>query len=144
MARTLVAAATVVWSLAGLGGLVLGLVGADTLERALPPLAIDTPALGGAVVAVSTAVLLLAATHGVVVAALRAEHRLARTSAILLCATMCALLAALVAAALTGAASVPERSVPLLGAALAGAVGAAAYGVATGLFVKEIRPSWPT
>ena len=139
MARTLLAVATVAWSLAGLGGLVLGLVGAETLQRALPPLAIDTAALGGAIVAVSTGVLVLAAVHGAVLLGLRAEHRLARTSAILLAATMCALLAALLAAALTGAASVPERALPLLVAALAAGAGAAAYGVAAGLFVDELR-----
>ena len=139
MARTLLAAAAVTWSLAGLGGLLLGLVGAESLQRALPPLAIDTPALGGAVVAVSTGVLVLAAVHGIVLAGLRAEHRLAHTSAILLAATMCALLAALLAAALTGAASVPERALPLLVAALAAGGGAAAYGVAAGMFVNELR-----
>ena len=139
MARVLLAAATVALSLAGLGGLLIGLLGADALQHALPPLAIDTPALGGAVVAVSTGVLVLAAVHGAVLAALRIQHRLARTSAILLGASMCALLAVLVAAALTGAATVPDGAFPMLIAALAAAIGATAYGVVTGLFVKEVR-----
>ena len=139
MARTFLAAATVVWLLAGLAGLALGLLGAETLQRLLPPLAIDLPALGGAVVAVSAAIVVVAALHAAVVAGLRSRRRLAWVAGVLLAATLGALLAVLATAAATGAVTVPDRAPVLLAAALAAAAGAAGYGVVTALLVREIR-----
>ncbi len=139
MARTLLAAASVAWAVLGLAGLGIGLVGSSTLKGLLPPLAIDAPALGGAVVAVSVGVLAVGALHLALLVGLRAGHRLARTGAILLTATLGSLLAALAAAAATGAATVPERAPALLLAAVAAACGALGYGLVAALLVGEIR-----
>ena len=69
MARTLLLAATIVWLVAGVIGIVIGLTSAAGLQRMLPPLVIDLAALGGAVVAVGFGVLAIGLVHaGVVVA----------------------------------------------------------------------------
>ena len=139
MARTLLLAATIVWLVAGVVGIVIGLTSAAGLQRMLPPLVIDVAALGGAVVAVGFGILAVGLVHAVVLAALRAGHPLAPSAALLLAITMTALMLALAAAAATSAVTVPDRTLAWLVATAAALAAASAYGFVAGLFVPEVR-----
>lgn len=139
MARTLLLAATIVWLVAGAVGLGIGLLGSGGLQQILPPLAIDLAALGGAVVAVASGVLVVGALHALVVVGIRAGMPAARSAALLLAATLAALLFALAAASATSAVTVPERAPSFLAASVAALIGAAAYGLVTFLLVGEVR-----
>src|SRR5918999_1821002 len=130
-----------VWLIAGAVGIGIGLMGAADLQRILPNLAIDLAALGGAVVAVASAVLAMGVLHVAVVVGLRLGSRLARTAALLLAATLFALLVTLAAAAVTTAVTVPGQAPSFLIAGLVALVGAAVYGFVTALLVAEVRTS---
>jgi hypothetical protein len=141
MARTVLLAATIVWIVAGVVGIGIGLLGSTGLQRLLPPLSVDLPALGGAVVAVGAGVLAVGVAHAVVIVGMRAGHAAARSAALLLSATMSALLLALAAASATSAVTVPDRAPAFLAACAVVLVGAAAYGLVTVLLVAEVRAS---
>ena len=141
MARTVLLAATIVWLVAGVVGIGIGLLGATGLQRLLPPLAVDLAALGGAVVAVGVGVLAVGVAHALVVLGMRAGHAAARSAALLLSATLSALLLALAASSATSAVTVPDRALSFLAACAAALVGAAAYGLVTVLLVAEVRAS---
>jgi hypothetical protein len=141
VARALLLGAAIVWLIAGAVGIGIGLLGAAELQRLLPGLAIDLAALGGAVVAVASAILAVGVLHATVVVGLRVGNRLARTVALLLAATLCTLLVTLAAAALTTAVTVPDQAPVFLGAGLAAVVGAGVYGLVTGLLIRDVRAS---
>lgn len=139
MARSLLLVATAAWIVAGAAGVAVGLVGATTLQRILPPLAIDLDALRGAVTAVSVGVLALGLAHALVVAGLRRGGRRAVSVALLLAAFLSAVMLALAAAGATAAVATPA-SAPAFGAAAFGAlVGAVGYGVIVAVLLGEMR-----
>ena len=139
MARSLLLAATAAWIVAGAAGVGVGLVGATTLQRILPPLAIDLDALRGAVTAVSIGVLAIGVAHALVVSGMRGGGRRAVSAALLLAAFLSALLLALAAAGATTAVATPA-SAPAFGAAALGAlVGAVGYAVIVALLLGEMR-----
>ena len=139
MARALLLAATIVWLVAGVTGIVIGLTSASGIARMLPPLVIDVAALGGAVVAVGFGILAVGLVHAGVLVSLRAGHPLAPSAALLLAITMTTLMLALAAAAATSAVRVPDRALAWL-VATALALGAAStYGLVAGLLVVEVR-----
>ena len=139
MARSLLLAATAAWIAAGVIGVVVGTVGATTLQRLLPPLAIDLDALRGAVTAVSLGVLGIGVAHAAVVVGLRRGGRRPVSAALLMSAFLSVLLVALAAAAATSAATA-SASAPVFAAtgvaALAGAMG---YALIGSLLVRELR-----
>lgn len=139
MARSLLLAATAAWLAAGVMGVVVGTVGATTLQGLLPPLAIDLDALRGAVTAVSLGVLGIGVVHASVVVGLRHGGRRAVSAALLLSGFLSVLLLALAAAAATSAATTPASAVAFLAAGLAAFAGATGYGLIGSLFVRELR-----
>ena len=139
MARSVLLAATIVWVVAGAGAIGVGLLGSTSLQRLLPPLAVDLAALGGAVVAVGFAVLAVGLAHSVVLIGLRAGHPAARSAALLLSATLSALLLALAAASATSAVTVPDRAPAFVVACAAALLGVVGYGLVTVLLVAEVR-----
>jgi len=139
VARTLLLAATIVWLVAGVIGIGIGLTSAAGLQRMLPPLAIDLAALGGAVVAVGIGVLAIGIVHAGVVVALRAGSPFAPSAALLLAITMTTLMLVLAAAAATSAVTVPERAPSLLVATAAALAAASAYGLVAGQLGVEVR-----
>lgn len=139
MARALLLAAAVVWALGALGAAVLAAVGADTLERALPPLSIDTEALRGAIVAVAAGLGIGAAAHLGILAGLRARRALAWTAGILLAGLAAMTFVALAAAAFTSAIAAPASALVLAGGGAACALAAFAYGVIAARLVAEKR-----
>jgi hypothetical protein len=139
VARALLLAAAIVWALGAVGAAVLAALGADTLERALPPLSIDTEALRGAIVAVAAALAVGAATHLGVLAGLRARRSLAWTAGILLGVLAAMTFVALAAAAFTSAIAAPASALVLAGGGVACALAALAYGLIAARLVAEKR-----
>ena len=137
MARAILLAATALWTVAALAALVLAALGTEALERALPPLAIDTEALRGTIVAVAVALGLVAVAHALIVDGMRRGRRLARTAGILLAALMTAASVALAAAAFTSAIATPESAPGLIVGGTAAVLAALAYGAVTVMLVRE-------
>lgn len=138
MARGILLAATILWSLTGLAGLVVAAVGARALLAALPPLEIDVDALGGAITAVGAVVLGVAVMHGIVLAGVRRHRRLALAAGTLLSALLLVAFLASAAAAVTSLVRTPDLVGPLAAATLAALVGAAGYAFVTVALVREL------
>ena len=137
MARAILLAAAIAWAVSALGAIVLAAAGTEALERALPPLAIDTEALRGAIVAVAVALAVVAVAHALVVVGMRRGRRLAWTAGILLGAVMAAASIALAAAAFTSAIATPAAAPGLIVGGVIAVLGALAYGVVTVRLVRE-------
>lgn len=139
MARAILVAGALVWGLAALSALVVALAGAETLMRILPPLAIDTDALRGAILAVTVGLGLVAAAHMAVVLGLRGRARRARSAGILLVSVLSTSCTALAVAGITSALVTPASAPLLLGAGLALGLAAVGYALATVALVREQR-----
>jgi hypothetical protein len=139
MVRSILIAGAVTSFVAGTSGLLLAALGTVALERLLPPLAIDTDALRGAIVALAAGVLLVGLLHLGILAGLRAGRRVAWTAGVLLAAVVATTFVALAAASGTSAIADPDRAGAYL-AGLAGAsIGAAAYGLVAAGLLRELR-----
>lgn len=144
MARRILLATATTWIVAGVAGFGVAAFGVEALERALPPLAIDTDALRGAVVAVGCGLLALGLVHVVALIGLSARRRWGSTAAILLAAFLAATAVALGAAAVTSATTAPAMASPLLIAGVVSGIAAAAYAtVVTLLVAARRRPAGP-
>jgi hypothetical protein len=113
---------------AGLVGISLGIFFAPWLYDQLPPVLIDTAAVGGAATALGVLLLGLAAAH--LAAALGLIRRVAMlyTPAVVLCLVMAVLIAAWAVAALVSAAAGSGIPAAMLPAAMALGLVAAGYG----------------
>ena len=139
MARAVLAVAFVAWLLAGLAGIGLAAFEAEAIERMLPPLAIDTDALRGAITAVAAGLIALAALHAAVLAGLRASRRWAWTAGVLMGAGLGMLFVAFAVAGATSAVADPANATWLLLASGAAAIGAIGYGAVAVRLVGELR-----
>lgn len=139
MARSVLLIGSVAWLLAGLASLAVAAFGAEALEGMLPPLAIDTDALRGAVTAVGAGLLAVGLAHAVVLIGLRSSRRWGWSASILLSAVLAASLLALCAAAATSAVATPAMAAALLGACVAAALGAVCYALVVLRLVGERR-----
>lgn len=129
----------VAWVVMGIGGLGLAALGTERLEAVLPPLAIDTEALRGAIVAVSAGVLGIGVGHLAILLGLRMHRPLAWTVGILGGALMSATLIALAATSGTTAVADPDRALAFTAGALAAAGVAGAYALVTAQLIAERR-----
>lgn len=143
MARALLLVGALAWAVGALGAIVLAAVGVEALQSLLPPLAIDTEALRGAIVAVAVALGLGAVVHVAVLAGLRRRRPRAWTAGILLAGLLSTTFVALSAAAFTSAIATPASALALAGAGTAAAVAALGYGVVTAALVAEKRSGAP-
>lgn len=139
MARSILFVGALVWILAGVVAAGVAAVGAEALERLLPPLTIDTDALRGTVVAVAVGLVAVAVVHAVALVGVRARRRWGSTSAILLAGLLAATFVALAASAAASAVANPTLAAPLAGAAIAAVVAALAYVVAVIELVADRR-----
>lgn len=139
MARAILLAGAIIWSLGSVAAAGIALIGLETLLRLLPPLAIDADAVRGAITAVAVGLGLAAALHVGVVAGLRRGGHRARSLAILLAGSFTALCVALAAAAFVSAAAEPASAIALILAGLGASLTAAAYAVASWWLVDELR-----
>ena len=139
MARAILLVASVVWLVAGIVGVGLAAWGTEAIEASLPPLAIDTEALRGAILAVGVSLIGLAGVHAVVLLGIRARARWALTGGVLLAALLTMLCLALGAAAITSAVAEPAQAVPLVAAGAAMGLMTGAYGALTVGLIGDVR-----
>jgi hypothetical protein len=139
VARAILLVASVVWLVAGIVGVGLAAWGTEAIEASLPPLAIDTEALRGAILAVGVSLIGLAGVHAVVLLGLRARARWALTGGVLLAGLLTMLCLALGAAAITSAVAEPAQAVPLMAAGAAMGLMTGAYGALTVGLIGDVR-----
>lgn len=138
MARAILLLDALAWSGAALAGFAVGAVGADRLERLLPPLSIDADALGRAVTAVAVALLAVAVAHAVVWIGLRGNGRWAWSAGVLLSSTLAMLFVALTAVAITSLVAGTAAAAPLVAGAIGAGVMAVGYAVTAGRLLREL------
>lgn len=138
MARVVFLVGGVTLLLGAVAAATLAVAGTDLLETLLPPLAIDTAALGGAITAVGGALGLAGLAHVAVLIGLRSGSGRALSAGILLGGLGCAVFTALAAAAFASAAAEPAMTAILLGAGAAAVLAAGGYIVATLRLVREL------
>jgi heme/copper-type cytochrome/quinol oxidase subunit 3 len=119
--------------------LALAVFATDAVADSLPPLAIDTDALRGAITACAGALLLGGFMHLGVIAGLRASRPRAVTAGILLSTVLAALFLALAAAAFTSAAAEPMHWLPWLASGAGATVVTGAYAVSAAGLVTDLR-----
>ena len=115
----ILAAAGALLVLAGMGAAAVGWLNPHLISDQLPPEApIDTPAVGGAAVALGVAIALVGLAHLLTAAALRRGLAVAPTAAVVLAATMAVLSLGFAIAALVSIASNAAPAVLMLPAAI--------------------------
>ena len=139
MARAILLAGAIIWSLGSIAAAAIALIGVDALLRLLPPLAIDADAVRGAVTAVAVGLGVAAFFHVGVVAGLRRGGHRAKSLAILLAGVLTALCVALAAAAFVSAAAEPSSGPALVLAGIVASLTAGAYAAASWSLVGELR-----
>ena len=139
MARTILLIGAIGWLVVAIAGLGVALVGRDALLAALPPLAIDADALGGALTGIAVAGLGVAAAHVAVVAGLGRGNRWARSAGVLLASVMSVAFLALSATAAASALRESLLALGLGGASIAAALAAIGYALAAARLVADLR-----
>ena len=134
MVRRTLVVGTVAWLVLATAGLVVAAFGRQALLGALPPLAIDADALGGAVAVLASASLLIGLAHAGIILGLTRNARWAYSAGVLLAAGLAVAFLALAATAVTSAIREPAMA-PALGG---GAVGAGAVAVVYGLTAARL------
>ncbi len=129
-------AAGVVLCLLGAAASAVGWLNPHLISDQLPPEAIiDAPAVGGAAVALGTAIVLLGVVHLLIAAALRRGVGVAPTAAVVLAATMATLSFGFAVAALVSIASGTAPIVVMLPAAIGLGAATIAYGATTAAII---------
>jgi len=128
LATGLLLGAALLLTVTGLVGITLGLFFAPWLYDQLPPVLIDTEAVGGAATAIGVVLLGLAAAHLAAALGLIRGVALLHTPAVVLCVAMAVLSVAWAVAALVSAAAGTGIPAAMLPAALGLGLVAAAYG----------------
>ena len=139
MVRALLLGGACLWALAALGAATVAAIGVSRLEALLPPLAIDTEALRGAIVAVAVVLGVGAMAHLAIVAGLRARRPRAWSAGILLATLLSVTFLALATAAFTSAIATPASAVPMIAAGAAAILLALVYGLIAARLVGELR-----
>jgi hypothetical protein len=135
--RTLLVA-TAAWLAIAVAGLVVAAIGREALLAALPPLAIDADALGGAVAVIAAAALLVGLAHGLILAGLGRHARWARSAGVLLASVLSVAFLGLAATAVTSALREAVQAPALAGGAVGAGVVAAVYGLTAARLVTEM------
>ena len=139
MARTILVIGAVAWLVVALVGLGAAMLGRDALIAALPPLAIDAEALGGALTVIAVAAMLIGAAHVGVVSGLRRDLRRARSAGVLLASILAVGFLGLAATAAASALRQPLLAPLLVAACLAAAAAAIGYALTVARLVAELR-----
>jgi len=142
--RAVLATGAAVWGLAAAAAALIAAIGLDRLLALLPPLAIDTDAVRGAIITVGVVLALVSAAHLVALVALDRRLRLAWTAGLLLCALGVAITIGLMGSAFASAVAEPTMALPLAAAGIVALAASFAYAGAVAWFVGEIRAGAPT
>ena len=128
----------VTWLLAGAAAIGLAVLGRAWLLSRLPPLAIDADALGGALTAMSGAMLAVGVAHVALLVGLARGWRWVQSAGALGAAVLAAVLLGLSAAAVSSAVRDAAYAWLLMGAALLAAVGTVGYAMVAMRLVREL------
>ena len=139
MARTILRIGAIGWLVLAIAGLGVALAGRDALLAALPPLAIDADALGGALTVIAVAALGIGAAHAGVVVGLGRGSRWARSAGVLLASVMSVVFLALAATAAASAVRESPFALVLGGACVVAALAAIGYGLTAARLVADLR-----
>jgi len=139
MARTILLLGSIGWLVVAVIGLGVALLARDTLLAALPPLAIDADALGGALTVIAVAALGVGAAHAGVVVGLGRGSRWARSAGVLLASVMSVAFLALAATAAASALRESPIAFVLGGACIAAALAAVGYALTAARLVSDLR-----
>ena len=139
MARTILLIGSIGWFAIGIAGLGAAIAGRSALLAALPPLAIDADALGGALTVIAVAALGVAAAHAGVVVGLGRGSRWARSAGVLLASVMSVAFLALAATAAASALRESPLALVLGGACIAAALAAVGYALTAARLVADVR-----
>jgi len=139
MARTILFVGAVGWLVVAAAGLGVALAGRHALLAALPPLAIDADALGGALTVIAVAGLGVAVAHAGVLFGLRRGRRWARSAGVLLASVMSVVFLALAATAAASAVRESTLALVLGGACIAAALAAIGYALTAARLVADLR-----
>lgn len=139
MARTILLIGAAGWLVVAIAGLAVALAGRNALLAALPPLAIDADALGGALTVIAAAALGVGAAHAGVVVGLGRGHRWARSAGVLLASVLAVAFLALAATAAASALRESPLALVLGGACVATASAAVGYALTAASLVAELR-----
>lgn len=139
MARTILFIGAVAWLLVALVGLGVAIVGRDALLAALPPLAIDADAVGGALTVMAVASLGIGAGHAAIVVGMGSGLGWARSAGVLLASVLAVAFLALAAAAAASALRESPIALVLGGACVAAASAAIGYGLTAARLIADLR-----
>lgn len=139
MARTILLIGAIGWLVVAIAGLGVALAGRDTLMAALPPLAIDADALGGALTVIAVVALGIGAAHAGAVVGLGRGSRWARSAGVLLASVMSVVFLALAATAAASAVRESPLALLLGGACVATTLAAIGYALTAARLVADLR-----
>ena len=139
MARTVLCVGAVAWILLAIAGFGVAFAGRNALVAALPPLAIDAEALGGALTVMAVAFLAIGVAHVGVVIGLGRDVRWARSGGVLLASVLAVTFLGLAAAAVASALRESPVAPLLGGAAAVAALTATGYGLTAARLVAHLR-----
>lgn len=139
MARTILLIGAIGWLVVAIAGIGVALFGRHALLAALPPLAIDADALGGALTVIAVAALGVAAAHAGVVVGLGRRRRWARSAGVLLASVMSVVFLALGATAVASALRESLLALALAGASVAAALAAIGYALTAARLIADLR-----
>ena len=139
MARTILFVGAVAWLMVALVTLGAAVLGREALIAALPPLAIDADALGGALTVIAVASLVIGAAQAGIVAGISRDRHRARSAGVLLASVLAAGFLGLAATAAASALREPPLAPVLAGACLAAAAAAIAYALTVARLIADLR-----
>lgn len=144
MARRVLIVGAAAWLALGLVAIALAIAGTGSLLALLPPLAIDAEALGGALLAMGLALVVIGVGHIVVLAGLRRRQRWAMSAAALLASVLAVVSLGLAATAASSAMRQADSAPPLIGAACVGVASTVGYALAAARLARELGSGSPS
>jgi hypothetical protein len=139
VARRILVAGALAWLAVGAVSVAVAVGWRDRLIAALPPLAIDADAVGGALTVIGIGAFGIGAAHAAVAAGLVRRERWALSAGILLASVLGAGFLALAAAAATSAVRESSLALALGGSAVVAGLATASYGLIAARLVAELR-----
>ena len=139
MARRILVAGAVAWLALAALGVAVAIGWREWLIAALPPLAIDADAVGGAITVISIGAFGIGAAHASIAAGVARRRRWALSAGALLASVLGTGFLALAAAAATSAFRESNLAIALGALAVVAGLAAASYGLIAARLVAELR-----
>jgi hypothetical protein len=139
VASTVIRVGAMAWITLAVVGFAVAATGRNALLAALPPLAIDADALGGAVAVVAVASMAIGVAHAGIAIGLGRHLRWAQSAGVLLASVLAVAFLGLAAAAVASAVRESPAALVLAGAATVAAAAAIGYGLTAARLVRDLR-----